>query len=62
MPPPKKKPTPRGHIIRLAPDPPSLQDVLDEIDTLKDMLSTIHYSIEEIKRKIDDLPGEIERS
>lgn len=62
MPPPKKKPTLRGRIIRLAPDPPKIQDVLDEIDTLKDMLSSMQYSLGEINRKIDELPDEIERS
>ena len=62
MPPPKKKPTMVGRIIRRAPDPPDLQDVLSEIEDIKSTLDLIQYSIEEIKRKIDDLPGEIERS
>ena len=62
MSPQKKKSTLRGHVVQLTSDPPSVQDVLDEIDNLKDTLTMLQYSIGEINRKIDELPGEIERS
>ena len=62
MPPPKKKPTLRGTTIQLTPDPPDIQDVLNEIEDIKGTLASIQYSIGEIKRRLDDLPGEIERS
>jgi hypothetical protein len=57
---PKKKRTERG--TPLDPDPPTLQDVLNEIEDIKGALVLIQYSIGEINRKIDELPGEIERS
>jgi len=57
---PKKKRTVRG--TRLEPDPPVLQDVLNEIEDIKGTLVSIQYAIGELTRKIDELPGEIERS
>ena len=62
MPPPKKKKSTLHHIVRLTPEPPDIQDVLDEIEDIKGTLDLIQYSIQEIKRKIDDLPEELERS
>ena len=60
MPTPKNKRTERG--TRLEPDPPTLQDVLDELVDIKGTLGLIQYSIGEINRKVDEISDEVERS
>ena len=62
MPPPKKNSTVRRRLVRIAPEPPDIQDVLKEIEDIKSTLDLIQYTLAEINRKIDALPDEIERS
>ena len=68
MPTPKKSTRTHGTFIRLTPDPPDIQDVLDEIASLKetvrntlDAVIAIKKSIAELQREVSDLSDRVDQ-
>ena len=59
MPNPKKRLTARGTTVRFAPDPPDIQDVLEEISELKDLVGNTLNSVIAIKELIAELQREV---
>ena len=52
---PKKPEKPKGIPIYSGPEPPDLQDVLNEIDNLKRMLGSTQETITSIRKSIAEL-------